>query len=81
MDITDGPSIDEWIKKDVEHMYAQVLSHVRLFLTHGLYLTRLHYPWDFPGKNTGVHSLSFLQLIFLTQESNWGLLHCRRMVY
>ena len=35
-------------------MYAQVLSHVRLFLTHGLYLTRLHYPWDFPGKNTGV---------------------------
>ena len=29
-------------------------------------------------KNTGVGSLSFLQGIFLTQESNWGLLHCRR---
>ena len=25
----------------------------------------------------GVGSLSFLQEIFLTQESNWGLLHCR----
>ena len=36
MDITDGPSIDEWIKKDVENMYAQALSHVTLFLTHGL---------------------------------------------
>ena len=32
-----------------------------------------------PGKpkNTGVDSLSFLQGIFLTQELNQGLLHCR----
>ena len=28
-------------------------------------------------KNTGVGSLSFLQQIFLTQESNRSLLHCR----
>ena len=28
-------------------------------------------------KNTGVGSLFYLQQIFLTQESNWGLLHCR----
>ena len=36
-----------------------------------------------PGKpeNTGVGSLSLLQQIFLTQESNWGLLHCRWIVY
>ena len=26
-------------------------------------------------KNTGVGSLSLLQVIFLTKESNWGLLH------
>ena len=32
-------------------------------------------------KNTGVGSLSFLQEIFLTQESNWGLLHCRQILY
>ena len=31
-------------------------------------------------KNTGVGSLSLLQQIFLTQESNWGLLHCRRIL-
>ena len=28
-------------------------------------------------KNTRVGSLSHLQQIFPTQESNWGLLHCR----
>ena len=32
-------------------------------------------------KNTGVGSLSLLQKIFLTQESNWGLLHCRWILY
>ena len=32
-------------------------------------------------KNTGVGSLSLLQGIFLTQELNWGLLHCRRILY
>ena len=36
-----------------------------------------------PGKpkNTGVGSLSLLQRIFPTQESNWGLLHCRQILY
>ena len=32
-------------------------------------------------KNTGVGSLSLLRGIFPTQESNWGLLHCRRTLY
>ena len=32
-------------------------------------------------KNTGVGSLSLLQWIFLTQKSNWGLLHCRWILY
>ena len=36
-----------------------------------------------PGKpkNTGVCSLSLLQGIFLTQELNWVLLHCRWILY
>ena len=36
-----------------------------------------------PGKpkNTGVGSLSLLQLIFLTQELYWGFLHCRWILY
>ena len=32
-------------------------------------------------KNTGVGSLSLLQWIFLTQEVNQGLLHCRQVLY
>ena len=32
-------------------------------------------------KNTGVGSLGLLQWIFLTQESNWGLLHYRQILY
>ena len=32
-------------------------------------------------KNTGVGSLSLLQGNFLTQESNWSLLHCRWILY
>ena len=32
-------------------------------------------------KSTGVGSISLLQQIFLTQESNQGLLHCKRILY
>ena len=31
-------------------------------------------------KNTGVGSLSLLQWLFSTKESNWGLLHCRQIL-
>ena len=36
-------------------------------------------PWDSPGKNTGVGCRFLLQGIFLTQESNLGLLQCRQI--
>ena len=38
---------------------------------------------ELPGKpkNTGVGNLSLLQEIFLTWESNWGLLHSRQILY
>ena len=37
-------------------------------------------PWSSPGKNTGVGCHSLLQRIFLTQELNSGLLHCRQIL-
>ena len=43
---------------------------------HGLYS-----PWNSPGQNTGVGSLSFLQGIFPNHSSNPGLPHCRRILY
>ena len=42
---------------------------------------RLLCPCSAPGKNTGVGCLSLLQGIFLTQESNPGLLLCRQILY
>ena len=44
-------------------------------VAHGLLPTRLLYPWNFPGKNTGVGCPFLLQGIFLTQGSNLCLLH------
>ena len=43
---------------------------------HGLYS-----PWNSPGQNTGVSSLSLLRGIFPTQGSNPGLPHCRQILY
>ena len=43
---------------------------------HGLQPTRLLYPWDSPGKNTGVGCHFLLQGIVPTQGSNPHLLHC-----
>ena len=37
--------------------------------------------WNSTGQNTGVGSLSLLQGIFQTQESNSGLLGCRWILY
>ena len=43
---------------------------------HGLYS-----PWNSPGQNTGVASLSLPQGIIPTQGSNPGLPHCRWILY
>ena len=45
---------------------------------------RLLYPWDFPGKNTGVGCHFLIQGIFLTQVLNLYLLcvlHCKQILY
>ena len=42
---------------------------------------RLYSPWNSPGQNTGVGSLSLLQHIFPTKRSNPGLQHGRRILY
>ena len=38
-------------------------------------------PWNSSGKNTGVGSLSLLQVIFPTQGLNPGLPHCKQILY
>ena len=41
---------------------------------------RLLCPWDSSGKNTGVGCHALLQEIFLTQESNQGLMHYKQIL-
>ena len=54
----------------------KLLGCVWLFVTLWLYS-----PWNSPGQNTGVDSLSLLHGIFPTQGLNLGLLHCRQILY
>ena len=69
----------------VRHDWATELNWIRnhekwKWLSH-LWPHGLQSPWNSPGQNTGVDSLSLLQGIFSTQGSNPGLLHCRWILY
>ena len=53
----------------------------RSVVSHSLWPHGLHSPWNSPGQNTGVGSLSLLQGIFPMQGLNPGLLHWRWILY
>ena len=64
-----------WAQSLVEESQSESRSVVSDSLRpHGLYN-----PWNSPGKNTEVGCHFLLQGIFPTQESNLGLLHCKRI--
>ena len=56
-------------------------SESRSVVSDSLWPHGLHSPWDSPGLNTGVGSLSLLQVIFPAQGSNPGLPFCRWIIY
>ena len=56
-------------------------SESRSVVSDSLWSHGLSSPWNSPGQNTRVGSLSLLQGIFWTQRLNPGLLHCRRILY
>ena len=74
-------------------LWARILECVFMFSSRGSFQPRIKprsltlkadsLPSEPPGKpkNTGVGSLSLLQGIFPTQESNQHLLHCRQILY
>ena len=66
-------------------VYTQLLkgseSESRSAVSISLQGHRLYSPWNSPGQNTGVGSLSLLRGIFPTQGSNPGLPHCRRILH
>ena len=56
-------------------------SEGRSVASHSLRPHGLRSPWNAPGQNTGMGSLSLLQGIFPTQGLNPGLPHCRGNLY
>ena len=61
--------------------YSGCESESHLVVSDSLRPHLLYSPWNLLGQNTGVGSHSLLQGIFLTQGSNPGLPHCRRILY
>ena len=57
------------------------LSESHSVVSNSLRPLELYSPWNSPGQNTRVGSLSILQGIVTTQGLNPGLLHCRWILY
>ena len=56
-------------------------SESRSVMSDSLWPHGLYSPWNSPGQNIGVGSLSLLQGIFRAQGSNPGLPYCRQILY
>ena len=75
---------DPWVQLDLRSSRAsppkcsvRCNSESHSVMSNSLQPRELYRPWNSPGQNTGFCSLSLLQRIFPTQESNWDFLHCR----
>ena len=84
MDECDGTvdtytELDESLKNNVQPKVKETESCS--VMSNALQAHELYSPWNFPGQNTGVGSLSFLQGIFPIQGSNTGLPCCSRILY
>ena len=61
--------------------YSKLESESCSVMSDSLWPHGLYSPWNSPGQNTRVGSLSLLQGIFPTQGSNQGLPHCKWILY
>ena len=87
MDPPHGPDLVPYLSRLVKEIKSfhscwekrkwKSLSRVWLFATPWT----IYSPWNSPGQNTRVGSLSLLQGIFPTQVSNPGLPHCGQILY
>ena len=78
----------EWVAMASSRLCICAFVHIHLYeiescpvMSDSLWSQGLHSPWNSPGQNTGVGSVSILQGIFPNQGSNPGLLHCRQILY
>ena len=74
-----GSSTETWIIPRLNSLgrrRSEEVSVTQSCLTLFNPMDRLFCPWNSPGKNTGVGSLSLLQGIFPNQRLNPSVLHC-----
>ena len=74
------------MNKEITHVCVSILkvkseNESRSAVSDSLRPHELYSPWNSPGQNTGVGSLSLFQGIFPSQGSSPGLLHCRQILY
>ena len=83
--------LSDWRRENSVSQPTKIISHLilihlceresRSVLSHSLRPHGLYSPWNSPGQNTGVDSLSIIQGFFPNQGSNPGLPHCGRILY
>ena len=74
--------INMWSRHSTpSYIYIQSESESCWVISNSLRPHGLYSPWNSPGQNTRVGSVSLLQGIFPTQGSNPGVSHCRQILY
>ena len=68
----------EWVAFPFSRGFSQPRDRTQVSCIAGRFFAKLSHKGS---PRSGVGSLSFLQRIFPTQESNWSLLHCRGILY
>ena len=69
-----------WFSR-LQNILVNMWNESRSVASDSLWSHGLYSPWNSPGQNTGVGSLSVLQGIFPTQGLNPGLPQCRQILY
>ena len=75
------PIISDILSAEYPLVFPESESESCSVMSNSLRTHTLYRPWNSPGQNTGMNSLSHLQGIFPSQELNPGLLHCRQILY
>ena len=75
------PGAINFCLNSIQFSYSLYESESHSVVSDSLRPQELYSPWNSPGQNTGVGSLSLLQEVFPSQGSNPGLPHCRQILH
>ena len=76
-----GWSYHNWDRENWVGLWGYCESESCSVVSDSLWPPGIYSPWNSPGQNTGMGSLSLLQGFFPSQGSNLGLPHCSQILY